>query len=82
MKNNFNTLDKTKFLHLLELLNSLSDFSLLALVSTLKYSRTKEEVNDLLIEFFGLEKIKLLPVIEPIDLLNLVTAEFNARNLN
>jgi hypothetical protein len=66
----------------LDFLNKLDDFTLIALISSLKFLRTKEDVRALLIDLFGPEETKLMPEIEANDLLNLVKAEFNTRNLN
>jgi len=75
-------MNQTYFFYLLDFLNKLDDFTLIALISSLKFLRTKEDVRALLIDLFGPEETKLMPEIEANDLLNLVKAEFNTRNLN
>jgi hypothetical protein len=75
-------MNEKDFFYLLDFLNKLDDFVLIALISSLKFLRTKEEVKILLIDIFGPEETKTIPEIEPNDLLVLAKAEFNTRNLN
>jgi hypothetical protein len=75
-------MNEMDFFYLLDFLNKLDDFILIVLISSLKFLRTKEEVRILLIDLFGPEETKMIPEIEPNDLLNLAKAEFNTRNLN